>query len=91
MKRPPNVIVIMTDQHRADLMSCAGRDLVPTPNIDRIAARGVRFTNAYCPYPACLGSRSALLTGLYAHTTGAINNNDRLDWRFRTIARSVPP
>lgn len=86
MKQPPNVIVIMTDQHRSDLMSCAGRDLVPTPNIDRIAARGVRLANAYCPYPACLGSRSSLLTGLYAHNTGAINNNDRLDWRFRTIA-----
>jgi len=42
----PNVLVIMTDQHRADLMTCAGRDIVPTPNIDRIAARGIRFTNA---------------------------------------------
>ncbi|MCP4642158.1 MAG: sulfatase-like hydrolase/transferase [bacterium] len=84
--RRPNVLLIMTDQHRADLMTCAGRDLVPTPNIDRIAERGVRFENAYCPYPVCLASRSAMLTGLYAHTTGAINNNDRLDWRYRTMA-----
>ncbi len=82
----PNVLFIMTDQHRADLMTCAGRDLVPTPNIDRIAARGVRFENAYCPYPVCLASRSSLLTGLYPHHTGAINNNDRLDWRYRTVA-----
>lgn len=67
-------------------MTCAGQDVVPTPNIDGIAERGVRFTNAYCPYPVCLASRSALLTGLYAHHTGAINNNDRLDWRYRTIA-----
>ena len=76
----------MTDQHRAGLMTCAGRDLVPTPNIDRIASRGVRFTNAYCPYPVCVASRMALLTGLYAHSTGAITNNDRLDWRYRTMA-----
>jgi len=82
----PNVLVIMTDQHRADLMTCAGRDLVPTPNIDLIASRGVRFTNAYCPYPVCVASRMALLTGLYAHSTGAITNRDRLDWRYRTIA-----
>jgi choline-sulfatase len=76
----------MTDQHRADLMTCAGRDLVPTPHIDRIAARGVRFENAYCPYPVCVASRMALLTGLYAHTTGVITNKDRLDWRYRTVA-----
>lgn len=82
----PNVLVIMTDQHRADLMTCAGRDLVPTPNMDRIAERGVRFTNAYCPYPVCVASRMSLLTGLYAHSTGAITNMDRLDWRYRTVA-----
>jgi len=82
----PNVLFIMTDQHRADLMTCAGRDLVPTPNIDQIAAGGVRFTNAYCAYPVCVASRMAMLTGLYAHTTGAINNTDRLDWRHRTMA-----
>ncbi|UCG50224.1 MAG: sulfatase-like hydrolase/transferase [Phycisphaerales bacterium] len=85
-RRRPNVLIIMTDQHRADLMTCAGRDLVATPNIDRIAERGVRFTNAYCPYPVCVASRMALLTGLYAHSTGAITNRDRLDWRYRTIA-----
>lgn len=85
-RQKPNVLVIMTDQHRADLMTCAGRDLVPTPNIDRIASRGVRFANAYCPYPVCVASRMALLTGLYAHNTGAINNSDPLDWRYRTIA-----
>jgi len=85
-RNKPNVLLIMTDQHRADLMTCADRDLVPTPNIDLIASRGVRFTNSYCPYPVCVASRMALLTGLYAHSTGAITNRDRLDWRYRTIA-----
>jgi choline-sulfatase len=82
----PNVLFIMTDQHRADLMTCAGRDIVRTPNVDRIAARGVRFSDAYCPYPVCLASRSSMLTGLYPHHTGAIDNTDRLDWRYRTMA-----
>jgi choline-sulfatase len=82
----PNILFIMTDQHRTDLMTCAGRDLVPTPNIDLIASQGVRFTNAYCPYPVCVASRMALLTGLYAHSTGAITNTNQLDWRYRTMA-----
>jgi len=81
-----NILIIMTDQHRADLMTCAGRDLVPTPNIDRIAARGVRFANAYCPSPICVASRMSFLTGLYAHSTGAIDNTDGLDWRYRSMA-----
>ncbi|MHC4701225.1 MAG: sulfatase family protein [Planctomycetota bacterium] len=76
----PNVLLIMTDQHRADLMTCAGRDLVPTPNVDRIASRGVRFNNAYCPYPVCVASRMALLTGLYSHSTGAIYYMSINDW-----------
>ncbi|MCP4607846.1 MAG: sulfatase-like hydrolase/transferase [Planctomycetes bacterium] len=84
--KKPNILFIMTDQHRADLMTCAGRDLVPTPNIDLIASRGVRFTNAYCPYPVCVASRMALLTGLYAHSTSAITNTNQLDWRYRTMA-----
>ncbi|OPZ19184.1 MAG: Arylsulfatase [candidate division BRC1 bacterium ADurb.BinA364] len=82
----PNILLIMTDQHRADMMSCAGSSQVPTPNIDRIAARGVRFAHAYCPYPVCVASRMSMLTGLYSHTTGAVNNSDRLDWRYRTLA-----
>jgi len=86
MSKEPNLLIVMTDQHRADLMTCAGRDLVPTPNIDRIAGRGVRFTRGYCPYPVSLASRSSMLNGLFPHHTGAINNSDRLDWRYRTFA-----
>ena len=82
-----NVLLIMTDQHRADYMSCAGGNSpLETPNIDRIAKRGIRFENAYCAYPVCVASRNAMLTGLYPHTTGAITNSDRLDRRYRTMA-----
>jgi choline-sulfatase len=82
----PNVLVIMTDQHRPEYMTAAGSSLVPTPNIDRIAARGVRFTHAVCPYPVCAASRASLLSGLYPHTHGVINNTDLLDWKTRTVA-----
>jgi choline-sulfatase len=82
----PNVLILMSDQHRPDLMTCAGRDMVPTPHLDRIAEHGVRFTNAYCPYPVCVGSRTSFLTGLYAHHHGAVSNELSLDWRTRTIA-----
>jgi choline-sulfatase len=82
----PNVLLIMADQHRPEYMTAAGSSLVPTPNIDRIAARGVRFTHAVCPYPVCAASRASLLSGLYPHTHGVINNTDLLDWRTRTVA-----
>jgi choline-sulfatase len=82
----PNVLIIMTDQHRKNYMTAAGNSIVPTPNIDRIAQRGVRFTNAVCPYPVCAASRMALLTGKYPHTTGVINNTDLLPWNAQTVA-----
>jgi|SRR5581483_9025201 len=85
-KKRPNILILMTDQHRRDYISAAGNNVVPTPNIDRIAARGVRFKNAICPYPVCAASRAALMTGLRPHTTGVINNTDVLSWKTPTIA-----
>ncbi|MEO7650412.1 MAG: sulfatase-like hydrolase/transferase [Bryobacteraceae bacterium] len=86
--RPPNVLVLMSDQHRPDLLTCGGNDEVPTPGIDRIASRGVRFTRAYCPYPVCAPSRMSFLTGLHAHHHGITINTRMLDWRRRTIAHA---
>lgn len=83
----PNVLILMSDQHRPEYMTVAGNSTVPTPELDRIAARGVRFTNAICPYPVCAASRASLMTGLYPHTTGVIDNTDRLSWRSQTMAR----
>jgi choline-sulfatase len=82
----PNVLILMSDQHRPDLMTCAGRDMVPTPEIDRIAARGVRFSRSWCSYPVCVGSRMSFLSGLYAHHHGATSNEETLDWRTKTVA-----
>ncbi len=60
----PHIILIMTDQQRADALGCAGNDCVLTPNIDRLAAEGHRFCNAYTASPSSTPARAGLLTGL---------------------------
>lgn len=72
---PPNIIYIMTDQHTATALSCAGDKDVKTPNIDRLAARGVRFENAYCAMPLSGPSRAAMFTGHVPSEVGLMKNN----------------
>ena len=60
----PNILFLMTDQHRFDCLGASGNKLIHTPNLDRLAAEGVRFTNAYSSTPSCTPARTALLTGL---------------------------
>lgn len=59
----PNVIFFLSDDHRADFLSCAGHPIVKTPTIDSLAARGVRFENAFVTTSICAASRATLLTG----------------------------
>ncbi|MEM6305817.1 MAG: sulfatase-like hydrolase/transferase [Pseudomonadota bacterium] len=66
-----NILFIMYDQLRFDYLSCAGHPSLHTPNFDRVAARGVRFTNAYVQSPVCGGSRMCFYTGRYASSHGA--------------------
>ena len=66
-----NVLFIMADQLRWDYLSCYGRSPVATPNIDRIAARGIRFDRAYCNSPVCGPSRMSFYTGRTAFSHGA--------------------
>jgi arylsulfatase A-like enzyme len=66
----PNFLIFMPDQLRADSVGCFGNPAVSTPNIDALAARGVRFENAYANHPVCGPSRVNLMTGWYPHTHG---------------------
>jgi iduronate 2-sulfatase len=66
----PNVLFIVSDQHKKAVTGCYGNPLVRTPNIDRLSRNGVLFTRAYCACPLCGPSRSAMLTGTHVHTCG---------------------
>jgi arylsulfatase A-like enzyme len=70
----PNVLFVMTDDQRHDAMSAAGNPILRTPNMDRIAAGGARFTQAFVTNSLCGPSRASVLTGLYSHAHGVITN-----------------
>jgi choline-sulfatase len=72
----PNVLFVLTDQQRANMMRCAGNPHLDTPAMDRIAERGVRFERAYCANPECSPSRTALLTGRFPSTVDQRSNRD---------------
>ena len=66
MKAPaPNILFLLTDNQRNDLLGCAGNPIIKTPNIDQLAKSGVRFENAFCTSPICAASRASYLTGVY--------------------------
>ena len=69
-----NLLVIVSDEHRSDVMGCAGHPFISTPHLDRLAARSVRFTNAYTPSPICVPARAAFASGRYVHQTGHWDN-----------------
>ncbi len=73
--RQPNILFIMTDQQQAETLSCLDHPTVKTPNMDRIAARGVNFTKAYCPSPVCGPSRTSIFSGQYPAATGVVKNH----------------
>jgi N-sulfoglucosamine sulfohydrolase len=67
----PNIILVVSDDHGMDAMGAYGNPVIKTPHMDKLAAEGVRFTNAYCTSASCAASRSVILTGLYGHATGS--------------------
>ena len=85
MAEPKNILFIMFDQLRWDYLSCYGHPHLKTPNIDRLAGRGVRFTRAYVQSPLCGPSRMSTYTGRYVHSHGASWNNVPLKVGERTM------
>jgi arylsulfatase A-like enzyme len=77
---PPNVVFILSDNHRWDAFGAAGHPFVRTPALDRLAREGILFENAFCTTPLCSPARASFLTGLYAHHHGVLNNADRAHW-----------
>jgi arylsulfatase A-like enzyme len=70
----PNIVVMMTDDQRFDYLSCAGHPFLKTPNMDRIAKEGARFTNMFVTNSLCAPSRATLMTGQYSHAHGVRDN-----------------
>lgn len=92
MKKKPNVLWLMSDQHNANCVGYRNHPNVKTPNLDKIAANGVDFTRGYANNPICSPSRICFMTGTYMHTNGmfgnehseyALPNNDTLSCLFR--------
>jgi len=74
----PNVLILMTDQQRADCLGCAGHPLLRTPNMDRLAAEGMRFTHACTVSPICMPARASFISGRYVHSHAMWNNKGQL-------------
>lgn len=77
--RRPNILLVVSDQQGASMMSCAGNRHLRTPAMDRIAAQGLRFTQAWCSNPMCLPSRFSLVTGRMGSEFGILHNDDGPD------------
>jgi uncharacterized sulfatase len=75
MKTARQVVFIMTDTQRKDMVGCYGQPEVRTPCLDQLAAEGMRFERAYTCTPVCGPARAALFTGLFPHTNGSWANN----------------
>lgn len=88
-RRPRNLLFIFSDQHASRVMGCYGNDIIETPNLDRLAADGVTFDNAYCPSPLCVPSRMSMLTGRYPHRSRVWGNQDVLHSGMPTMAHAL--
>ena len=91
MNEQPNVIVCICDQLRAFEVGCYGNEVVRTPNIDRLAAGGVRFEHAVSTDPVCMPARASLISGQFARTCmGALGNVSEFDERGQPIVAAWP-
>ncbi len=86
-RRPPNFVFVLVDDWRYDFASALGHEWVRTPNLDRAIRGGVHFANAFVTSSLCSPSRASMLTGLYAHKHGVVDNFTPLDDRLPTFPR----
>jgi arylsulfatase len=76
----PNILLIMTDQQRGDCLGIAGHPGLLTPNMDHLAASGVRFTRGYSTCPSCVPARRSLMSGQHPASTGMVGYRDGVEW-----------
>jgi len=88
-QRPPNILYIMADDHASHAISAYGSHINKTPQIDRIASGGMRFTNCFCTNSICTPSRAAILTGQYSHKNGVYTLDDSLDPSRDNVAKEL--
>lgn len=83
----PNILLIFSDDHAAQAVGCYGSKVNQTPNLDRIATGGMRFSNCFCTNALCGPSRAVVLTGKYSHLNGFRKNGDVFDGSQQTMAK----
>ena len=89
-KQPPNLLFIIVDEMRYDLLAAYGNDRIRMPNLDRFAAKSVVFERAYVVQPVCTPSRATLLTGVYPHTHGCVDNNIAIPASLPVVPELLP-
>ncbi|MHC4444599.1 MAG: sulfatase family protein [Planctomycetota bacterium] len=87
--RQPNFVFIVSDDHRADVYGADGNQLANTPNLNRLATEGIRFTRAYCNSPVCSPSRQSFLTGRFPHSVGVTLLRHQMDDDAYTLAHRL--
>ncbi len=75
--RRPNILFLMTDQHRHDGLGCVN-PVIKTPVLDKLAAGGIQFTQAVCNTPMCVASRYSMMNGLYSFQNGVKHNTQMI-------------
>ncbi len=83
------IIFIMTDTTRKDMLGCYGNKEMITPNLDKLAEEGIKYENAYCSQPVCGPARSAIFTGLSPNTNGVVSNNLALGSNIKTVGQRL--
>jgi len=89
MSAEPNILLLLTDQERYDVISGC-RSHVATPNLDRLSSEGMTFERAYTPVGICTSARASLLTGLYPHNHGMLNNCHEPDAIREDLSPELP-
>lgn len=79
--KPANTLVILSDEHNKRVTGCYGHPMIKTPHLDRLAARGTRYTSAYTNCPICVPARASFATGRYVHQTRCWDNAIAYDGR----------